>query len=127
MSTYEAHVTREGKFWPITVLEDGRRFGVTQARNVAEIEEMVRDLVATLNEVDASEVVVTVVFPDELTNVMTWYRKAQEDARAAQQAADECARQAAKTLVRSGLSVRDVAKLLGVSPSWVSLLNRKSA
>jgi hypothetical protein len=49
MNHYTAQVTRSGRYWHIHVPELDR---VTQARNVAEIEPMARDLVAVMLDVD---------------------------------------------------------------------------
>ena len=46
--TYRAEIARDGKYWSVRVPEVGR---TTQARTLAEIEPMARDLIAVMEEV----------------------------------------------------------------------------
>ena len=48
--TYRAEVARDGGFWSVRVPEIGR---TTQARTLAEIEPMARDLIAVMEDVPA--------------------------------------------------------------------------
>ena len=57
--TYHATAERDGRFWVIHVEEIERW---TQARSIAEVDEMARDLVAVMTDVDPDEVVVYVEF-----------------------------------------------------------------
>lgn len=113
VTTYEATARRDGRFWLIEV----HGLGWTQARHVREIEPMARDLVASMRRVpvDSVEVVVTTRLPDKVQGHLARAEELrQESARAQAQAATEV-RTATRELLDVGLTLRDVAQLLGVS------------
>lgn len=114
MSRYTAHVTRDGRFWLIHVPEIDR---YTQARNLAEIERMARDLVAVMEgvEADSFELEVTIAMPADVAEHLA--RAHELRAREAQARAEAAAevRIAAVALKDSGIPLRDLGKLLGVS------------
>jgi hypothetical protein len=58
--TYAVKVTREGKWWMVHIPELD---GLTQARNVAEIEGMARDYIAVTLEVPQETVALSVAMP----------------------------------------------------------------
>ncbi len=113
MKTYQANVERDGKFWLIHI----PGIGVTQARHLLEVDEMARDLVVAMTGVtpDSFSLEVATRLPEE---VQEHLRKAAqlraESSRAQSEAAAEI-RIAARQLVDTGLPLRDVGKLLGVS------------
>lgn len=114
MSRYTANVTRDGRSWLIHVPEIDRH---TQARNLAEIDGMTRDLIAIMEEVepDSFELDVTITMP---AAVAAHLARAAElratEARARAEAAIEV-RTAAVELKDAGIPLRDLGKLLGVS------------
>lgn len=57
MEQFTATAHREGHWWVIEVPELGQK---TQARTTTDIDEMARDLIAVMRNVDPSEVQVTV-------------------------------------------------------------------
>ena len=103
-TTYNARCTREGKWWVIHVPEIDHS---TQARRLDQVPETVADLVSLFTDLDPAEVTVhvTVAWPE---------------ARAA--AAADLRLALAADLTREGLSVRDVARVLGVSHQRVAQL-----
>lgn len=97
--------------------------GVTQSRTLAGAEQMVRDYVETLLDVDARDAEVVVV--PELGGLEDRARQVREQARAAEHARREAAREArelAAELRAAGLSISDTAAVLGVSRGRVSQL-----
>jgi hypothetical protein len=113
VKTYRANVTRGERFWLVEV----EGVGWTQARHLREVEEMARDLVAVMTEVEPES------FALEVTTSLPGAVQAhldraealrQESARTQHEAAAEV-RAAARELAATGLPLRDVAVLLGVS------------
>jgi hypothetical protein len=127
MDTYNAIVSRVGRWWHIVVPKAGP-LAMTQARRLSEAEYMARDLVATLLEIPADSFDVTIQLKDAvILKAAKPATKARAEADAAEQRATEAMRQAARELVAAGLPVRDVATVLKISPSWVSALTRTQA
>lgn len=121
--------TRSGDWWAVTVPEvEG---GFTQARRLDQVPEMVADLVHLATGTPAEEVRVRIQphLEDEAA-LSLWEEAAltQELARQRQEEASRLARKAVAQMRDQGLSVRDVAALLHVSPQRVSqLAGRRSA
>lgn len=122
MTVYRATATREGKFWVIEVAD----VGVTQGRTVGEAKEMTRDLIAVMADVPADDVRLEIDFqvgdvsPKELRGA----RRAVADAAEAQERAAQVSRQMVAKLRNAGVSGRDVAGILGISPQRVSQLGK---
>lgn len=118
-NTYTARAVRWEHGWELHV--DG--VGVTQVRVLRHAEQQVRDLVATVTDVDDPGATV-VVRPDlgGLECEVEAARRESEAATAAQVKAGERSRQAAEALRSFGLSVTDTATVLGVSRGRVSQL-----
>lgn len=114
MNCYTAHVTRDGRFWLIHIPEIDR---YTQARNLGEIEPMARDLVAVMTGASTTsfDITVDIVMPEGVNDHLRRARELREDeAKARAEAAAEV-RAAAVELKESGIPLRDLGKLLGVS------------
>lgn len=97
--------------------------GVTQVRVLAKAEQQVRDLVETMTGVDAAGAEVRLRF--DLQGVQDEIADAQsrmEAARGAEAQAAEDMRRIVAGLRRDGISVSDVATVLGVSRGRVSQL-----
>ena len=122
VTTYQVNVERDGKFWLIHVPQVDRW---TQARTVSEIEEMARDLIAIMDEVepDSFDVEITINLP---AAVAAHLRRAEELERKSHEAQAEAAREsrrAVRALVaEQGLSQGEVARVLHVSKQRVSQL-----
>jgi hypothetical protein len=117
---------REGRLWVLRV-EDG---GITQARHLGEIEDMVTDYVALMRGIDSERVRVVVTGIDPgggLDAEITAVRAAQTEASQAQEAAAIRLRQTARSLREKGLTGPEIAQILGVSKQRVSQLTRDGA
>lgn len=114
VTTYTARVERGEQFWLVTVSEIQR---TTQARTLREVEPMVRDLIAVMEQVDPQSIELNcdIVFPSVAYQHWARAAKLREDSARAQAQAAEEARAAALELAKLGLTVRDVGALLGVS------------
>lgn len=114
MKHYTARVTLDGRFWLIHVPALDR---ATQARHLREVELMTRDLIAVMLEVepDSFSVDIDIAVPESTAMHL---RRAEElravEAEARAGAAAEV-RAAALELKQSGVPLRDIGKLLGVS------------
>jgi hypothetical protein len=125
MSTYTALVSRDGKFWHIEVPEIDR---VTQARNINEVDDMARDLIAIIVGVkpDSFELDVRIQLPDSVRAHLSEVERARDaEADARSRAATEL-RAAAAELKNAGLSVRELGAVLGISYQRASQLTSPS-
>lgn len=117
--TYNVTAKRWAHGWELHI--DG--VGVTQSRTLADADLMVRDYIATLNDLD--EVTDEVIIVPELGKLGARVRQVRNATRAAEKAQREAAREAretARALRAEGLSVTDTAAVLGVSRGRVSQL-----
>lgn len=113
MTTYHALARRVGEFWAIYV--DG--VGPTQARRLGEIEDMARDLVASLTGVDlvSVDIDVRIELPDGVRHSLARAKSARTTEEQARAEAVRSYRSAAQELRDEGLTVREIGTLLGVS------------
>lgn len=121
VKSYAVAAQREGRYWVLHI----EGVGTTQARTLREAPEMARSLISIMRRVpeDAVSVEVSPQLPAK-------YQREVDQARAAvlklseqQTETAKRSRHAAKALVESlGLSGRDAAAVLGVSPQRVSQL-----
>jgi DNA-directed RNA polymerase specialized sigma subunit len=122
MSTYAVRAKRWKHGWELHI--DG--VGVTQSRNLAGAEQMVRDYIETLTDHDTADDVV--VIKPELGNGLDEaaqaVRSAISEAEQALRAAAARSRQIAWQLKQEGLSGNDIAAILHVSAQRVSQLLR---
>ena len=122
MTSYTAVAERSGDWWAVRVREQPGVF--TQAKRLDQVEAMARDALVALLDRDPSSFDVHVIekLPEDVVEDVRHAREAREHALEAQAEADAAMRRAALRLVRSGLTVRDVGRVLGVSPQRVSQL-----
>jgi predicted RNase H-like HicB family nuclease len=116
MKRYTVTCRRVDNWWAISVPE---LKGVhTQARRLDQVEDMARDAIALMLDVPISSIHIDVKpeVPDEVAKA----RRAREELRAAEEAANEATEKAARWLVGHGYTVRDAGKLLELSPQRVS-------
>jgi hypothetical protein len=113
MTPYNVTAEREGKWWFVSV--DG--VGATQARNHREVAKMAKDLISVMREVpaDSIELVVRFLVPDEARQHMERASQLRELAGRSQAEAAAEARAAARALSATGMTVRDIGAILGVS------------
>jgi hypothetical protein len=117
MSRYSAIVTREGKWWMVTVPEIDR---VTQARRLSETELMARELIAVTLDIPLDGVLVDVSLAsvDGLTNIserVSEIESHREKALELERRATQDAATLAKELSDRKIPMRDVGAILGVS------------
>lgn len=123
MRTYEATVTREGRWWMVSIPELD---GLTQARRLGEAPRMAAEWIATMTdvEVDQVKVVLTSIVVDG-RDMLTRRESIQElraQVEALQERLSELTRATARDLVEHEVPVRDVGEVLEVSPQRVSQL-----
>lgn len=124
--TYIITAGRSGHWWALTVCGPGLKRGYhTQVKRLEHAEEMARDLVATMLDVDASEVdadfELTVADEDVATELEATLL-ARLAARVAKQQAAEVTRTTVADLARRGYVHRDIGYLLGISHQAVGKL-----
>lgn len=119
---YEAEVTREGRWWMVSVPGIG---ALTQARHAAEIPLMARELIAVHEGVKLEDVGVTVDYRD--INGVAGGRVSdllvdRETAETISRNVAERTSRLARDLVQAGVPLREVAELIGVSHQRVHQL-----
>lgn len=113
---YRVEVTREGRWWMISVPEID---GLTQARRLSEVERMARELIAVTLDLRLSQVAVEVAFGDiDGIPVGSCIQDiSSEKAEAARLEEDATAK--TKTLVQQliahNVPLRDIGAMLGIS------------
>jgi hypothetical protein len=113
MQTYRVDVERDGRFWLLRVPD----VGVTQARHLREVEVMARDLIAVVTDHDPTtfELDVHVEVPAATRRHLQRAERLRDQARDSQSKAAAELRAAAHELARTGMPLRDIGQLLGVS------------
>jgi len=120
MTTYNVTARHWKHGWELHI----EGVGVTQSRNLAEAETMVRDYVESLTGTDVGDAVV-VISPEVGDGLDEEVRAAREAVAAADLATREAAARSCKVardLRQAGLSGRDIAAILRVSAQRVSQL-----
>lgn len=125
--TYQLNVAREGRWWIIDAPEVDYR---TQARTLADVEEMGRDLIAGALEIDPAsfDVSVKIAKPADVEARLAEVTELEREAQDVVSRAARGRREAARTLRdQYGLSVVDTARVLGVTRGRVyQLLGREN-
>ncbi|MCA0436332.1 MAG: hypothetical protein M9891_04345 [Austwickia sp.] len=113
MTRYEALARRVGNSWAIQVAN----VGPTQARRLGEIEEMARDLVACMANVDVHtvDIDITVELPEGVRHSLEHAHRARAAEEQSRAEANRSFQDAARQLRDGGLTVREIGTLLGVS------------
>lgn len=116
MSTYDVHVTRDSKWWMISVPAVD---GLTQARRISDVTTMARELIAVTLDVPLSTVEVhlasLVVDGVGILGRARQVRAAREQAEQLEAQAVGHASALAHDLAGEGVPVRDIGEVLGVS------------
>jgi len=125
VKTYDVRAKRWEHGWELHI--DG--VGVTQSRSLWDADMMARDLISrrTGSEASSFGVEITPEIGDGLDERTREAREAVTNADRAQRSAAAQSREAARQLRRAGLSGRDIAKVLEVSPQRVSQLLKDGA
>ena len=122
MKTYRVRAKRWEHGWELDI----ENVGVTQSRTLWDAEDMARDLIGRREDVprDAFTVTITPEIGGGLDEESRAAREAVSVADRAQRQAAAQSRATARRLRQAGLSGRDIAKVLNVSPQRVSQLLR---
>jgi len=118
---WSVEVTRSGGWWAIRVPDLPGVF--SQCRRLDQVDGHVREAIALMLELDASEVAaidITVVSPPEIAELVQTVEQAEHTARGAIDAAASARREAAQTLMDQGYPMRDIGRLIGISHQRVS-------
>jgi hypothetical protein len=122
VKTYQVRAKRWEHGWELHI----EGVGVTQSRTLWDAEEMARDLIARREDLpgDGFTVRITPEIGGGLDEETRAAREAVSAADQAQRLAAAQSRATARRLRQAGLSGRDIAKVLNVSPQRVSQLLR---
>jgi hypothetical protein len=127
---YQVKVSRDDDWWHARVVAasdggDGMPLNaLTQARSLAKIDPMARDLIATILDVDEETFDVEFVYelPEDVNDLVFDARNARGWADTAQELWQASATIAARALAGKGYSLRETARLLGLSHQRVDQL-----
>jgi hypothetical protein len=119
-ATYEVRAMRWARGWELHILG----VGVTQSRSLTDAEAMVRDYIALDRDVlpESFDVTIMPEVGDGIDQEVADARRQVAEAADAQRRAAERVRALARRLKAKGLSGRDMAIVLGVTPQRVSQL-----
>jgi predicted RNase H-like HicB family nuclease len=117
VKTYDVALTREGKWWMVSIPEI---YGLTQARTIKEAHDMARDYIAVTLDVPAqsfeihvhAEKIGTV---EHVTQLLEDIKIARAQADALERRATEGARSLARALAAQELPLREIGAVMGVS------------
>jgi hypothetical protein len=117
---YVVRAVRWARGWELHIVD----VGVTQSRSLSDAEAMVRDYIALDRDVppESFDVTITPEVGDGLDQEVADARRQVAEAADAQRRAAERVRALAHRLKAKGLSGRDMAVVLGVTPQRVSQL-----
>lgn len=117
-----AHVTRSNGWWAISVPEIPGLF--TQAKRLDQVERMVLDAASLLNK-DVSHVEVVPVLDEGAQIMLRELGKTRAKAEALQKESSDMTKRAIRLFQAEGLTLRDIASLIGLSPQRVSVIARE--
>lgn len=129
MREFKIEIARDGRWWMVHIPEID---GLTQARRLHEAETMAREYIALDQNIpyDEIKVVTTSIHVTgsdrELLDEATHIKALKAEARQAEARANAAAAELCRTLVRSGVPVRDIASLLDISPQRVSQITTEN-
>ncbi len=128
MNTYQVTATRDGDWWSLVASNVGGREVASQSRRLDQADAAIREAIALVIDVDVDDVEVEITpdlrhvkVSDETLETLELRRALAElSARARRRTPAAIAE-----LRSAGLTVRDVAQLLGVTPSRVSQIEKQ--
>lgn len=120
VKTYTARARRWERGWELHI----PGVGVTQSHGLADADEMIADYIRIITGAEPGdyEISLTIEVGDDLDDLVRQTRRNLEAAAEAQRAAAEGSRELVRRLKDKGLTGRDIAAVLGVSPQRVSQL-----
>jgi len=123
MRTFEVVVRREGKWWMIEIPEID---GLTQARRLAEVEQMARSYISVDQDLAPSSFAIVnprvMVNKHDLVSTMQDIHAFRSEAREAEQKAAALVVRTARELAAAGIPSRDIGSVLNLSHQRVSQL-----
>ena len=121
---YRATISREDPWWVATVDE----VGVTESKTIADLEDMVRDLIMVMRDLDGPDFEITWDYdlPAEAADALKDYQRSRSEHRIAECKYNQDAERAALALGRAQLSSREAAQLMGLSYQRVQQLRNKA-
>lgn len=128
MTSYTVTATREAGWWSLVARNVGDREVASQARRLDQADQAIREAIALVLDVDGQSFDIEIV--PELSDTVSEQTVELLDVR--QRLAELSKRSqlltpgAVAELRAAGLTVRDVAELLGVTPSRVSQIEHQS-
>lgn len=130
MTTYTVTATREGDWWSLVASDVGGREVASQSRRLDQADAAIREAIALVLDVDDEAFDVHVSPVLDQAHVSEETLEVLELRRALAELGDRAQRQtpaAVAELRDAGLTVRDVAQLLGMTPSRVSQIEKHSS
>ncbi len=129
MTTYTITATRDGNWWSLVAEDVGGREVASQSRRLDQADAAIRDAIALVLDVDPDTFDVDVVPVLDEAAVSAETLELLEIRRELAELSERSRRLTPKAVAElraSGLTVRDVAELLGVTPSRVSQIEHDS-
>jgi hypothetical protein len=123
--TYQVTISREEPWWVAVV--DG--VGATEARKIAELEDMVRDLIVVMRDLDepSFDLVWDYDLPSEAAEALKDYLQSRQAHQAAERRYLQDAERAAKALDAANISTREAAQLMRLSHQRVQQLRSRGS
>jgi DNA-directed RNA polymerase specialized sigma subunit len=129
MSSYTVTATRDGDWWSLIALDVGGREVASQSRRLDQADAAIREAIALVLDVDEGSFAVEVtpilderIVSEETLELLDLRRELAELGERSRRMTP----QAVAELREAGLTVRDVADLLGVTPSRVSQIEHQT-
>jgi DNA-directed RNA polymerase specialized sigma24 family protein len=119
--TYQATARRDGRWWLVTVKDPDT---VGQARNLAEVEEVAREVIGLWFDTDPNnfDVSMTIEIPESARTAWNEAVLLEDQARRDEATAAALRRTAVQALRAEGLTMKDAGRVLGLSPQRVHQL-----
>ncbi|GGI09869.1 helix-turn-helix domain-containing protein [Egicoccus halophilus] len=128
MSTYRVTATRDGDWWSLVAYDVEGREVASQSRRLDQADAAIREAIALVLDIDGDAFEVDISPDLRRVDVSDDTLEALELRRALAELSDRARRRtpaAVAELRAAGLTVRDVAQLLGVTPSRVSQIEKQ--
>lgn len=121
VKTYNAHVTRDGRFWLIRIPEIGRSTQALRYKDVASIASELIEIMTGLGDQEY-DLDITVQLPSSVRDHRARAEVLREEANRKQAEAAAESRAAVQELIALGLSQREAGEVLGISFQRVNQL-----
>ena len=123
---YHATISREDPWWVAEV----EGIGATEAKKIADLEDMVRDLIVVMQDLDSPDsfdLEWDYDLPAEAAEALKDYLRSKREHEEAERKYLEDARRAAKALDAARVSTREAAQLMHLSHQRVQQLRKRQA